>query len=122
MSEIKLENVQSAIVGSTVTTEGGDVLVNAQKVTNIFYSAQYQDLIKQRDKLQDRFDRSQQRIKKYPNDKDFKDESRQFDNLIHIYHNGVRVFGKRVSKDKPIIHESSDLIRATIISLKEKRK
>ncbi len=47
MPDTYLENVQNAIVGSTVATEGGDVLVNGQKVTNYFYSAQYQDLKKQ---------------------------------------------------------------------------
>jgi ribosomal protein S9 len=51
--EMHLEHVQNAIVGSTITTESGDVLVNGQKFTNYFYSAQYQDLKKQLDKLQD---------------------------------------------------------------------
>ena len=74
MPEIQLDNVQNAIVGSTVTTEGGDVLVNGQKVTNYFYSAQYQDLKKQAEELQARFGKTQQKIEKYPDDHDFKAE------------------------------------------------
>jgi hypothetical protein len=74
-----LENVQNAIVGSTITTKGGDVLVNGQKVTNIFYSAQYQDLKKQGDKLRERFDKARQKIEKYPDEKDFKVELLQID-------------------------------------------
>jgi len=77
-----LENVQNAIVGSTVNADG-DVLVNGQKVTNIFYSAQYQELTKQRNQLQERFDKTRQKIDQYPDDEDFKvelwkiDEERQ---------------------------------------------
>ena len=74
MAETQLENVQNAIVGSTVTTEGGDVLVNGHKVTNYFYSSQYQDLKKQADDLRARFDMTQQKIEKYPADEDFKAE------------------------------------------------
>lgn len=72
MAETQLENVQNAIVGSTVTTEGGDVLVNGQKVTNYFYSAQYQDLKKQGAELQELFDKTRQKIEKYQDDEDFK--------------------------------------------------
>ena len=53
MADTHLDNVHNAIVGSTVTTEGGDVLVNGHKVTNYFYSAQYQDLNTQDDELQE---------------------------------------------------------------------
>ena len=79
MAEMRLENVQNAIVGSTLTTEGGDVLVNGQKVTNYFYSSQYQDLKKQLDTLEARFLKTQQQIEKYPNDEDFKTELLQID-------------------------------------------
>jgi hypothetical protein len=74
MREPQLQDVQNAIVGSTVTTEGGDVLVNGHKVTNYFYSTQYQDLKKQADELEARFVKTQQRIAKYPDDEDFKGE------------------------------------------------
>ena len=74
MVETRLDNVQNAIVGSTVTTEGGDVLVNGRKVTNYFYSAQYQDLKQQYDELQEQFAKTQQKIAKYPDDEDFKAE------------------------------------------------
>src|SRR5262245_61020083 len=79
MAEIQVENVQNAIVGSTVTTAGGDVLVNGQKVTNYFYSSQYQDLKKQLDTLEARFLKTQQKIKEYPNDEDFKTDLLQID-------------------------------------------
>jgi Tetratricopeptide repeat len=76
--EMHLENVQNAIVDSTITTEGGDVLVNGQKITNYFYSAQYQDLKKQLDKLQERFDKTRQKIEKY-GEEDFIVEFLQID-------------------------------------------
>src|SRR5262249_44084497 len=79
MAEIQVENVQNAIVGSTVTTRDGDVLVNGQKVTNYFYSSQYQDLKKQLDTLDARFLKTQQKIKEYPNDEDFKTDLLQID-------------------------------------------
>ena len=79
MAEMKLENVHNTIVGSTVTTEGGDVIVNGQKVTNVFYSAQYQDLQKQYDAFQERFAKTQQKIKKYADDEDFKIELLRID-------------------------------------------
>src|SRR5262249_12044650 len=79
MAEMRVENVQNAIVGSTVTTAGGDVLVNGQKVTNYFYSSQYQDLKKELDTLEARFLKTQQKIKEYPNDEDFKTELLQID-------------------------------------------
>ncbi|MCC7471874.1 tetratricopeptide repeat protein [Candidatus Nomurabacteria bacterium] len=72
MAETHLENVHNAIVGSTVTTEGGDVLVNGHKVTNYFYSSQYQDLKTQADELQEHFDKTLDKTKKYPDDEDFK--------------------------------------------------
>jgi tetratricopeptide (TPR) repeat protein len=74
MREPQLQDVQNAIVGSTVTTEGGDVLVNGHKITNYFYSTQYQDLKKQADELEARFVKTQQKIVKYPDDEDFKGE------------------------------------------------
>lgn len=74
MPEPQLKDVQNAIVGSTVTTEGGDVLVNGHKVTNYFYSAQYQDLKEQADELDTRLVKTQQNIEKYPDDEDFKTE------------------------------------------------
>lgn len=74
MGEPQLKDVQNAIIGSTVTTEGGDVLVNGHKVTNYFYSAQYQDLKKQADDLDARFVKTQQKIVKYPDDEDLKVE------------------------------------------------
>jgi len=76
-------HVHNAIVGSTVTTGGGDVLVNGQKVTNYFYSAQYQDLKKQWDDCQERFLKTKRKTEQYPDDEDFKvdllktDEKRQ---------------------------------------------
>src|SRR5262249_30777451 len=79
MAEIQVENVQNAIVGSTVTTRDGDVLVNGQKVTNYFYSSQYQDLKKQLDTLEAEFLENQQMIEKYPAEKYFKTKSQQID-------------------------------------------
>lgn len=78
MPRMHLENVQNAIVGSTVNADG-DVLVNGHKVTNIFYSAQYQELTKQRNQLQERFDKTRQKIDQYPDDEDFKVELWQID-------------------------------------------
>jgi tetratricopeptide (TPR) repeat protein len=75
--DISLENVQNAIVGSTVATDGGDVLVNGQKVTNYFYSAQYQELIKRQNRLQERFNKTRQKIDKYPDEEDFRVELSQ---------------------------------------------
>ena len=72
MADTHLDNVHNAIVGSTVTTEGGDVLVNGHKVTNYFYSSQYQDLKTQADELQEHFDKTLDKTKKYPDDEDFK--------------------------------------------------
>ena len=72
MADTHLDNVHNAIVGSTVTTEGGDVLVNGHKVTNYFYSAQYQDLKTQADELQEHFEKTLAKIAKYPDDEDFK--------------------------------------------------
>ncbi|MBS0177572.1 MAG: tetratricopeptide repeat protein [Nitrospira sp.] len=72
MANTHLENVHNAIVGSTVTTEGGDVLVNGHKVTNYFYSAQYQDLKTQDDELQEHVEKTRAKIAKYPDDEDFK--------------------------------------------------
>ena len=71
MTETRLENVQNAIVNSTITTEGGNVEMH---VTNYFHSAQYKDLKKRSDKLQDQFAKTQQKIAKYPDDEDFKAE------------------------------------------------
>ena len=72
MADTHLDNVHNAIVGSTVTTEGGDVLVNGHKVTNYFYSAQYQDLNTQDDELQEHVEKTRAKIAKYPDDEDFK--------------------------------------------------
>ena len=72
MADTHLDNVHNAIVGSTVTTEGGDVLVNGHKVTNYFYSAQYQDLKTQADELQEHVEKTLAKIAKYPDDEDFK--------------------------------------------------
>ena len=77
-----MENVQGAIVNSTITA-GGDVLVNGQKVTNYFYSAPYRELKKQWDDANDQFSKAHQRIEKYPDEEEFKvdllraDEQRQ---------------------------------------------
>ena len=86
MAETRLENVQNAIVGSTVTTEGGDVLVNGHKVTNYFYSTQYQDLKKQSNELQERFLKTRQKIEKYPDDEDFKAELLNLSNRRNEVH------------------------------------
>ena len=51
---------------------GGDVLVNGHKVTNYFYSAQYQDLKTQDDELQEHVEKTLAKIAKYPDDEDFK--------------------------------------------------
>ena len=75
-----LEHVKNAIVGSTVTTAGGDVLINGTKVTNIFYSAQYKDLKRQHDDLTARFDKTRLWLEKYPDEADeFKTELLQID-------------------------------------------
>jgi len=79
MAEMQVENVQNAIVGSTVTTAGGDVLVNGQKVTNYFYSSQYQDLKKQLDTLDAGFLNTQQMSEKYPAEEYFKTELLKID-------------------------------------------
>ncbi|MEP6879506.1 MAG: tetratricopeptide repeat protein, partial [Nitrosospira sp.] len=76
MDETQVENSQNVIAGSTVSANG-DVLVGGQKVTNYFYSAQYQDLINQRGKLDARFSKNRQTREKYPNDEDFKTEQLQ---------------------------------------------
>ncbi len=77
--EMHLENVQNVIAHSTITTDGGDVLVDGQKITNYFYSAQYQDLKKQLDELQEQFAKTQQRIEKYPDEEEFKTELLKID-------------------------------------------
>ncbi len=101
MAETQLENVQNAIVGSTVTTEGGDVLVNGHKVTNYFYGAPYQDLKKQSDELDVRFDKTQQKIERYPDDEDFKAE------LLTI------------SEERNEIHKKLDDLKKEVIRLAE---
>ena len=71
MKGIRVENSQGVIAGSTVNAQG-DVLVNGQKITNIYYSAQYQDLKNHKEKLEARFATTRQKIEKYPDDEDFK--------------------------------------------------
>ena len=78
MDGIRVENSQGVIANSTVNANG-DILVNGQKVTNYFYSAQYQDLKNQWDKLQARFSIIRQKTEKYPDDEDFKTELLQID-------------------------------------------
>jgi len=78
MDEIRVENSQNVIAGSTVTANG-DVLVGGQKITNYFYSAQYQDLKNQWDKLEGRFLKTKQKIEKYPDEEDFKADLLQID-------------------------------------------
>lgn len=73
MEEIRIDHSQGVIAGSTVNAQG-DVLVNGQKITNIYYSAQYQDLKSQLDELEANFATTRQRIDKYPDDKEFQTE------------------------------------------------
>ena len=101
MAEIQLQNVQNAIVSSTVTTEGGDVLVNGHKVTNYFYSAQYQELKTQADELHARFDKTQQKIAQYPNDEDFKSE------LLNL------------SRERNEVHKQLDELKQEVLRLAE---
>ena len=68
MKGIRVENSQGVIAGSTVNAQG-DVLVNGQKITNIYYSAQYQDLKNHKEKLEARFATTRQKIEKYPDNK-----------------------------------------------------
>ncbi len=71
MKGMRVENSQGVIAGSTVNAQG-DVLVNGQKITNIYYSAQYQDLKNHKEKLEARFATTRLRIEKHPDDEDFK--------------------------------------------------
>jgi hypothetical protein len=96
-----LQNVQNAIVSSTVTTAGGDVLINSQKVTNYHHSIQYQELEAQRKELQDRFENAQKRIKQYPDDEDFKVE------LLHI------------AKERREVEKKLEEFKAEVIRLAE---
>ena len=80
----RLENVQGAIVNSTITA-GGDVLVNGQKVTNYFYSAPYRELKKQWDDANDQFSKAHQRIEKYPDEEEFKVDLLRADEHAHLH-------------------------------------
>ncbi|GJL73402.1 MAG: hypothetical protein NMNS01_26010 [Nitrosomonas sp.] len=79
MEEIRIVGSQGVIANSTISAQG-DVLVNGQKITNIYYSAQYQDLKNQRNELDANIATTQQRIEKYPNDKGFQAELLAIDN------------------------------------------
>ena len=78
MDRTHVENSQNVIAGSTVNANG-DILVNGQKITNYFYSAQYQDLKNQREKLETRFSKTKQKTEKYPQEEDFRIELLQID-------------------------------------------
>jgi hypothetical protein len=78
MDEIWVEHSSNVIAGSTVSANG-DVLVGGQKVTNYFYSAQYQDLKKQLDELQVQLSKTRQKTEKYPDDQDFKTDLLRID-------------------------------------------
>ena len=54
-------------------------MVGGQKITNYFYSAQYQDLKNQWDKLEGQFLKTKQKIEKYPDEEDFKADLLQID-------------------------------------------
>ena len=73
MEEIRIEHSEGVIAGSNVNAQG-DVLVNGQKITNIYYSAQYKDLKSTWDKLETRFAATRQRAEQYPDNKSFQTE------------------------------------------------
>src|SRR5215204_984112 len=72
MPNMHLENIQNAIVSSSILTEGGDVLANGQKITNIYHSAQYQELEKAYKEIKEQLTRAKEKIAKYPDDQDFR--------------------------------------------------
>ena len=39
-------------------------------------------------------------------------------NIIHIYYNGKRITGKRISNDAPVLHESHSLIDWLIMQIR----
>ncbi|MCB0547382.1 MAG: hypothetical protein KDD19_07305, partial [Phaeodactylibacter sp.] len=49
---IHIEGSQGVLAGNTIDA-GGDVIVNGQKVTNIFQNTAYQDLVKRKKELEE---------------------------------------------------------------------
>jgi hypothetical protein len=78
MDEIRVENSQNVIAGSTVSANG-DVLVGGQKITNYFYSAPYEDLKNQWDKWQTEFAETQRMAEKFPDEEYFKTQLLRID-------------------------------------------
>lgn len=107
MNETRIYNSQGVIADSTVTATG-DVLVNGQKITNIYYSAQYQELKNQLDELEARFTTTRQRIEQYPDDKSFQTD------LLIIDQQRSEVQNKINELKNEVIHLAETFTRISI--------
>jgi hypothetical protein len=46
-------------------------------------------------------------------------EERSDDYVLHLYYQGVRLFGTRIKKDKPVIHESYQVLNLLAYEIHE---